>query len=259
MPIRFRKSVKIAPGTRLNLSSKGVSASVGAGGVRASTGKSNGCLYNLIAMPFVIIFKLFEILFKVIIAIFKFATATPERRKISLYAVGGIAVLSAGVTVFTMLLQALGIVSTTPPTPTIDLVAMQSTAQASALLSFTQTALAQPTLAQPTLTQPSATVASIFDLIPTTTAVPAIVSSPTNPPAPTAIQLPTNVPPPVIVVQPTVAAGGVCSCSGDTLNCGDFSSYTSANACFNYCISIGAGDIHRLDGNNDGSACDSLR
>lgn len=247
MPFRFRKSVKIAPGTRLNLSSKGVSASVGAGGVRASTGKSNGCLYNLIAMPFVITFKLFEILFKVIIAIFKFATATPERRKISLYAVGGIAVLSAGVTVFTMLLQALGIVSTTPPTPTVDLVAMQSTAQASALQSFTQTALAQPTLALPT-----STVASIFDLIPSATAVPAIVSSPTNPPAPTAIQLPTNVPPPVIVVQPTVASTGYDNNGDGKITCKDFSTQAAAQQAYN------AG-YKNLDGNdNDGKACETL-
>jgi hypothetical protein len=211
MPIRFRKSVKIAPGTRLNFSNKGVSASTGAGGVRASTGKSNGCLYNLIAMPFVIIFKLYELLFKAIVAVFKFATATPERRKISLYAVGGIAVLSAGVTVFTMLLQALGIVPSVPPTPTLDLVAMQSTAQASAYQSFTQTALALPTSTY-TVT-----------VVPTETFIPSPTNTllPTNTPLPTrtAIPVPTIYIPPA---QPTSAhpAGTSGQCRDGT--------YTSA-------------------------------
>lgn len=252
MPIRFRKSVKIAPGTRLNLSSKGISASVGAGGFRASTGKSGNCLYYLFVWPFVLIFQLYGLLFKGIVWLFKAATATPQRRKISLYTIGAITIVSACMAVTTALLQSLGIVAKPTPAPTIDLVAMQSTAQASALQSFTQTALAMPTLAQP-----SATTASMFDLIPSATIAPATLISVSTA---TAIPTFTNVPT-LIVIIPTnpPPAGNVCSCSGDTLNCGDFSSYSSANACFNYCISVGAGDIHRLDGNNDGSACDGLK
>jgi len=57
-------------------------------------------------------------------------------------------------------------------------------------------------------------------------------------------------------LQPIV--GDVCSCSGDTLNCSDFGTHSSAQACFNYCISQGAGDIHKLDQNNDNNACESL-
>jgi hypothetical protein len=72
----------------------------------------------------------------------------------------------------------------------------------------------------------------------------------------TPLPLPTNT---LVVVIPTSPpAAGVCSCSGDTYNCSDFSSHASAQACFNYCVSIGRGDIHRLDGNNDGDACESL-
>ncbi len=50
----------------------------------------------------------------------------------------------------------------------------------------------------------------------------------------------------------------ICSCSGNQYNCSDFSTYVSAQACYNYCISVGRGDIHRLDGDNDGSACEEL-
>jgi micrococcal nuclease len=62
------------------------------------------------------------------------------------------------------------------------------------------------------------------------------------------------------VVQPTAsyAPVAVCSCSGNIYNCGDFSTHNAAQTCYEYCISQGAGDIHRLDGDNDGSACESL-
>jgi len=50
-----------------------------------------------------------------------------------------------------------------------------------------------------------------------------------------------------------------CSCSGDTLNCSDFASQNSAQICFDYCSGQGVGDIHKLDQNNDGQACESLK
>lgn len=49
---------------------------------------------------------------------------------------------------------------------------------------------------------------------------------------------------------------GVCSCAGDIYNCGDFSPPSSAQACFDYCKSLGKGDIHKLDGDNDDRACE---
>lgn len=79
----------------------------------------------------------------------------------------------------------------------------------------------------------------------------------TKPVLPTAenTAVPTNT---VIFILPTQApsTGGSCDCSGDTLNCGDFSSPSSAQACMDYCISIGRGDIHNLDGNANGLACE---
>lgn len=50
----------------------------------------------------------------------------------------------------------------------------------------------------------------------------------------------------------------VCSCASNSLNCSNFSTHSQAQSCFNYCIGQGRGDIHRLDGDNDGSACESL-
>lgn len=73
--------------------------------------------------------------------------------------------------------------------------------------------------------------------------------------------------PPTLVVLPTLAppsSGGgggsaACNCSGPDLDCKDFSSHASAQACHDYCMSQGLGDLFRLDGNdNDGLACESL-
>jgi hypothetical protein len=40
------------------------------------------------------------------------------------------------------------------------------------------------------------------------------------------------------------------------LNCSDF--VTQAQACFDYCVAQGAGDVHELDMDDDGVACESL-
>ncbi|MCB9135948.1 MAG: thermonuclease family protein [Anaerolineales bacterium] len=49
-----------------------------------------------------------------------------------------------------------------------------------------------------------------------------------------------------------------CSCTANTLNCSDFSTHEKAQTCYEYCVGQGVGDIHRLDGNADGVACESL-
>ena len=48
-----------------------------------------------------------------------------------------------------------------------------------------------------------------------------------------------------------------CTCTGNTLNCSDFDTNSEAQACFQQCGGT-SNDIHRLDGDNDGSACESL-
>jgi micrococcal nuclease len=57
----------------------------------------------------------------------------------------------------------------------------------------------------------------------------------------------------------TVPGGtGPCSCSGNLYNCPDFNTQAEAQACYNHCMNLGYGDVHRLDADNDGRACESL-
>ena len=96
-----------------------------------------------------------------------------------------------------------------------------------------------PTLTKPPTgipsTTPTVTNTVIFILPAITTTSTLIFILPTNPPA----------------------GGSTCSCSGNTYNCSDFSSHSSAQACFTYCVQQGAGDIHKLDRDNDGLACEN--
>jgi endonuclease YncB( thermonuclease family)/uncharacterized protein YraI len=52
--------------------------------------------------------------------------------------------------------------------------------------------------------------------------------------------------------------GEPCNCSGDLYNCRDFGSHAEAQACFEYCVAQGRGDIHLIDINNNGIACEAL-
>jgi len=47
-----------------------------------------------------------------------------------------------------------------------------------------------------------------------------------------------------------------CLCSHNAYNCKDFSTQSLAQDCYDYCSSIGKGDIHWLDDDNDGIACE---
>ena len=261
MPLRFRKSFKIAPGIRINLSKSGVSTSIGKrgasvnlskrgtrvttgipgtgisfsqlfGGKKAKTQGDVSSIPNLPSRPVIQSQKGTKIPFLVM-------------------------VLSGIVAIICQVMLCSAVVSEflAPPTPipTFDLVAAQNTAIAEAWVSYTQTMIAESTNNPlPTATLP-----------PTETMMPTETTSTTPSPLPTAtlivfvtdtpffLNLPAN--------QPTSApVGGTCPCSGDTLNCGDFNTHAAAQACYSYCVSQGAGDIHKLDGNNDGSACESL-
>lgn len=55
------------------------------------------------------------------------------------------------------------------------------------------------------------------------------------------------------------SSNAVCDCSDNIYNCKDFplSNGVSDQKCYEYCKSIGRGDIHDLDRNNDGDACEA--
>lgn len=64
--------------------------------------------------------------------------------------------------------------------------------------------------------------------------------------------------PPTPTSSPTPTLTPVCDCSADIYNCSDFATQAQAQACYDYCVAQGAGDIHKLDGDGDGTACESL-
>jgi hypothetical protein len=51
----------------------------------------------------------------------------------------------------------------------------------------------------------------------------------------------------------------ICDCSRDAYNCEDFESQEVAQACFDYCQKIVDEDIHDLDRNRDGVACEDTQ
>ena len=52
--------------------------------------------------------------------------------------------------------------------------------------------------------------------------------------------------------DPTASIYAACICSRDAYNCDD----AEAERCFEECKRLGAGDVHRLDRDKDGNACD---
>jgi hypothetical protein len=66
-------------------------------------------------------------------------------------------------------------------------------------------------------------------------------------PLPTVTSTPTRIP----------RNKSVCSCRIDKYNCEYFKKQIQAQACFNFCFMLGAGDIHHLDEDHDGVACNN--
>jgi len=62
---------------------------------------------------------------------------------------------------------------------------------------------------------------------------------------------------PTLVIVAT-SSNPACSCSSNQYNCSDFGTHAKAQACYNYCASVGKGDVHQLDRDNDGVACETL-
>lgn len=81
-------------------------------------------------------------------------------------------------------------------------------------------------------------------------------------PLPTATPLPATPTPTATMLAPTVTPTATLVelyvCSSDFYNCTDFDTQPEAQAAFEYCVVRGAGDIHKLDQNNNNVACESL-
>jgi len=48
----------------------------------------------------------------------------------------------------------------------------------------------------------------------------------------------------------------ICTCSYNAYNCKDFSSQSAAQSCYQYCLSTVGYDVHWLDDDQDGKACE---
>lgn len=100
-------------------------------------------------------------------------------------------------------------------------------------------------------------MAGLATVTPTPTNTPTFEATGTSTNTPTATSTATTTSTPTRTSTPT-DQGGPCPCGGDTLNCTDFSTQAQAQACMDWCVMQGVGDIHNLDGNADGEACESL-
>lgn len=53
-------------------------------------------------------------------------------------------------------------------------------------------------------------------------------------------------------------AAAPCACTGNLYNCGEFATQAAAQGCFDWCMQEVGMDVHRLDSDGDGIACESL-
>jgi hypothetical protein len=74
--------------------------------------------------------------------------------------------------------------------------------------------------------------------------------------APSSTALPTT---PLIAFPTSGSVGGACSCGGNFYNCStsDFSSERAAQNCYEHCLAVVGRDVHGLDANSDGIACNA--
>tara|TARA_Y100000310_G_scaffold147939_2_gene147208 strand:- start:8244 stop:8519 length:276 start_codon:yes stop_codon:yes gene_type:complete len=50
----------------------------------------------------------------------------------------------------------------------------------------------------------------------------------------------------------------ICNCQEDSYNCSDFSDQIDAQSCYDSCLEQTGTDIHQLDKDGEGLACESL-
>lgn len=106
-------------------------------------------------------------------------------------------------------------------------------------------------------------IAGVDTATSTVTSTPTLTHTPTatNTPTATSTATTTSTPTQTPTITPTAteqSQSGPCPCESDSRNCSNFGSQSSAQACFDWCVSQGRGDIHKLDQDNDGEACESL-
>lgn len=126
-----------------------------------------------------------------------------------------------------------------------------ATATSSPMATPTSTSMETATVTQTTTSTTTLTATATktptqtFTTTPTKTQTPTVTSTPTKTPTPKATA--TKSPP-----------ANCSTCAYDAYNCADFSTQAQAQACYDYCMAQVGYDVHRLDADNDGEACESL-
>ena len=87
------------------------------------------------------------------------------------------------------------------------------------------------------------------------TPFPTVTPTATSTPFPTAVLTATPKP---MATATAVPPSDCTVCSYDAYNCSDFSTHNEAQACHDYCFAQVGYDVHRLDFDDDGLACESL-
>lgn len=57
------------------------------------------------------------------------------------------------------------------------------------------------------------------------------------------------------ILTPTATLYPPCHCEKDTMECQYFATRARAQSCLDHCLTLDKGDIHNLDPNQDGVAC----
>lgn len=237
MPFRFRRIIPLGKGFRINLSKSGISSSIGGKGFTLNVGKRG--IRPTISAPGT------GLAFTPSMSSSSGTSANINSSGLTKNCLTG---LISSILICFISVCCLGVIFSdsidlSTPTP-FALVPIET------IIEGTSSAARSQTLAVSTLIPPPSTFTPV-QLPPTViypvTNYPATLA-PTWTPIPTFTQF-------VLATKPINAS---CSCSGDLYNCSDFSTHSQAQSCFDYCISQGTGDIHKLDSNNDGNACESL-
>ena len=109
----------------------------------------------------------------------------------------------------------------------------------------------------------TATQAGTPSLTPIPTATTTSTATPTATATSTATATQTETPSPTLTSTPTPTAtattpAGPCACSENLYSCQDFGTQVQAQACFDWCMQVVGTDVHQLDSDGDGVACESL-
>lgn len=135
-----------------------------------------------------------------------------------------------------------------PPLPTFTPYATLTATSGSTATPRPSTDTPQPPTATNTPKPPTATHTPRPPTATHTPKPPTATNTPRPQPTATDTRQPTSEPPP----------SGCTICSHDVYNCDDFDRRRDAQACHDYCMAQVGYDVHRLDSDGDGEACESL-